>query len=471
MTMVAEPETAAAVARTLAELEAIIDAGLQTFFEVGNALAEIRERRLYRDQYETFDVYCRERFNFNRQRASQLIKAAAVSRILDKPPARASHAEALAPLVDQPEVARQVYAEVVADKGDKTTAADVIAAVEQVLPPSLNHAARSATRAAVDDSLRQPRPSVRTDREFSQDVPDQTYEFQPEADEFPEVNQEVYPSGRKALSQCSYCGDRYDGDACPCGGEPSATLTGRGDTAATGDDDAPIVEVADAAGTASALPAPTATPSRHPSQEQDRPLDDEPTRGNGGKKSSTVPSTRVFNERSLDAGDVARTLLDLPIQTVAEAIAENATPAQKAALRDALGTTAPTPPPAVAKADIREALGEDGCTVLELSKAIGETFTADARASLLALLADEMPDDRLGPLAHRLAVRVRNTLDDQGRLRAVKADAGALPSGLQRALASHLFDGMSDEDKRLFQARVNTALTSPSELAAARMGR
>ena len=43
----------------LAELEAIIETGTQTFVEVGNALLEIRKRRLYREQgYKTFEDYC-----------------------------------------------------------------------------------------------------------------------------------------------------------------------------------------------------------------------------------------------------------------------------------------------------------------------------------------------------------------------------------------------------------------------------
>lgn len=62
----------------LTELEIIIDHGLQTFVEVGNALLEIRDSRLYREQYPTFEEYCRERWNFTRMRASQLIAAAEV---------------------------------------------------------------------------------------------------------------------------------------------------------------------------------------------------------------------------------------------------------------------------------------------------------------------------------------------------------------------------------------------------------
>jgi hypothetical protein len=60
----------------LAELEAVVDRGLQTFYEVGNALLEIRERKLYRETNSTFQAYCQERFGFSDSRGRQLIAAA-----------------------------------------------------------------------------------------------------------------------------------------------------------------------------------------------------------------------------------------------------------------------------------------------------------------------------------------------------------------------------------------------------------
>lgn len=43
------------VARSLEENEAIIERGLATFVEVGTALAEIRDNRLYRESHGTFE--------------------------------------------------------------------------------------------------------------------------------------------------------------------------------------------------------------------------------------------------------------------------------------------------------------------------------------------------------------------------------------------------------------------------------
>lgn len=69
--------------RTLKQLEAVIESGMQTFIEVGNALLEIRKNRLYRDSFATFEDYCRERWGWRRDYADKQIRAAAVMRNLD----------------------------------------------------------------------------------------------------------------------------------------------------------------------------------------------------------------------------------------------------------------------------------------------------------------------------------------------------------------------------------------------------
>lgn len=60
----------------LATLEAIVERGLDTFVQVGLALAEIRDARLYKQRYGTFEAYCRERWGFSRSRGYRLIRAA-----------------------------------------------------------------------------------------------------------------------------------------------------------------------------------------------------------------------------------------------------------------------------------------------------------------------------------------------------------------------------------------------------------
>lgn len=67
----------------LVELEAVIARGLQTFVEVGAALLEIRESRLYRETHASFGAYLEDRWQMSRQRGYQLIDAAEVSTVVD----------------------------------------------------------------------------------------------------------------------------------------------------------------------------------------------------------------------------------------------------------------------------------------------------------------------------------------------------------------------------------------------------
>lgn len=75
MTLV-NTDTGEIVARSLAENEQVIAAGLQTFVEVGEALMEIRELRQYREVgFSDFDAYCRERWQMSRTQSDRLISA------------------------------------------------------------------------------------------------------------------------------------------------------------------------------------------------------------------------------------------------------------------------------------------------------------------------------------------------------------------------------------------------------------
>lgn len=59
--------------------EQVIERGLGTFVEVGNALLAIRDGRLYRETHGTFEDYCRERWGMSKTHANRLIEAAEVS--------------------------------------------------------------------------------------------------------------------------------------------------------------------------------------------------------------------------------------------------------------------------------------------------------------------------------------------------------------------------------------------------------
>lgn len=134
---------------SLAQLETIIERGVQTFVEVGLALMEVRDRRLYREAgYPTFEKYCRERWRFQSNYARRLIDSAATVKILADPelddksvpmgtlPTTERHVRELAPLArEAPETARAVWREVNEEaKREKrpVTAAKVRAAVQRV---------------------------------------------------------------------------------------------------------------------------------------------------------------------------------------------------------------------------------------------------------------------------------------------------------------------------------------------------
>lgn len=62
----------------LADHERVIEQGLSNFIAVGNALLAIREGRLYRVGYATFDSYLLLKWGISRQQAGRLISASVV---------------------------------------------------------------------------------------------------------------------------------------------------------------------------------------------------------------------------------------------------------------------------------------------------------------------------------------------------------------------------------------------------------
>jgi hypothetical protein len=118
---------------TLAECEATIERGMETFVEVGNALFTIREQKLYKATHDTFDAYCRERWGWARSRIYQLIDASKVvqeigemSTTVDKPTSERQ----VRPLVELPKEERpKAWQEAVERSNGKPTAK----VVEQVV--------------------------------------------------------------------------------------------------------------------------------------------------------------------------------------------------------------------------------------------------------------------------------------------------------------------------------------------------
>lgn len=122
----------------LSQLETTINASLRSFVDVGKALSEIRETRIYvTPDCPTFEQYCQDRFDMKRDYADRLIKASQVVEMLtivSIQPSTESQARALVPLLDQSELLEKVWQSLV-DSGQKITAAVIKDAVAKALTP------------------------------------------------------------------------------------------------------------------------------------------------------------------------------------------------------------------------------------------------------------------------------------------------------------------------------------------------
>lgn len=119
----------------LSELEDIIDRGLQTFYEVGKALTIIRDEKLYRAGYATFEDYCEEKWQMSRAYAYRTIGAADVVKSLspigDIPlPRNEAQARPLTSL--EPEQRQQAWTKAVEESGGQPTAKQVRRAADTV---------------------------------------------------------------------------------------------------------------------------------------------------------------------------------------------------------------------------------------------------------------------------------------------------------------------------------------------------
>jgi hypothetical protein len=106
----------------LREQEAKVRNGL---LALGTALKKIRDERLYREEYATFEQYCQERWGFRRFYAHRQIEAAEVIELLPnwQQTPNEGQARELAPVArEDPERAVEIWAEVVEETGGRPTA-------------------------------------------------------------------------------------------------------------------------------------------------------------------------------------------------------------------------------------------------------------------------------------------------------------------------------------------------------------
>lgn len=124
----------------LCALERIIQKGKDTFVEVGTALAEIRDSRIYRATFKTFEDYCQDRWGFTKQTAYQFIEGAEVavnlkSHNCDSLPSNQGQTRPLAKLpAEQQPAAWERAQEIAAEESKPVAARHVEAAVLEVMP-------------------------------------------------------------------------------------------------------------------------------------------------------------------------------------------------------------------------------------------------------------------------------------------------------------------------------------------------
>jgi len=140
----------------LAELESTIEKGMTTFVEVGQALAEILNSRLYRSQHKTFEAYCRDKWDMSRPRVYQLMGAAEVttrmSTTVDMRPNNERQARPLTELSPDQQSAAWSKAVEIAD-GKQPTAKQVERAVQitRGTPPSRRPRPKKRLRGSYED--------------------------------------------------------------------------------------------------------------------------------------------------------------------------------------------------------------------------------------------------------------------------------------------------------------------------------
>lgn len=148
----------------LENLEVVIEGGLQSFIEVGRALSEIRDGRLYRASHMTFEDYCQERWGMSANYAAKHIDAATTVDVIesctngtDLP----KNERQVRPLTRLPESERAAaWKEAVATAPEgKVTAAHVEKVVASRLPDS------DEPREESEATKKKPTPERKADRE------------------------------------------------------------------------------------------------------------------------------------------------------------------------------------------------------------------------------------------------------------------------------------------------------------------
>src|SRR5579862_8612802 len=108
--------------------EEMIDGGWATYVQVGLAFATIRDRRLYRAEFATFEEYCRNRWQYGRAYVNRLISGAKVfTHLASNGRQKPEHERQVRPLLGlPPEQAQLAWDTAVQRAGGKTVTARLL---------------------------------------------------------------------------------------------------------------------------------------------------------------------------------------------------------------------------------------------------------------------------------------------------------------------------------------------------------
>lgn len=169
------------IKRSLSQNEDIIEAGVKSFLDVGNALIDIRDGKQYAGKFDTFEEYCQKRWGFSRPRAYQYIESATavadLSTIVDKKiddsngktsipaPENEAQARAVAESAPDPRTRQKVWQQAVASAPkDATGAPRITAAIvkkaAEVVGATKPQAAKSEENWTAPDELPEIEPLI-----------------------------------------------------------------------------------------------------------------------------------------------------------------------------------------------------------------------------------------------------------------------------------------------------------------------
>ena len=129
----------------LERCEVVIKQGLKTFVEVGQALMLIRDKRLYRVEYGTFEAYCQDKWQLGRRYVNQIVSASEVVGNLGAMAPKPQNERQTRPLTKlEPELQAEAWQQVVEQHGEKVTQKKVQEVVKEFV--SVNQELKQAKK-------------------------------------------------------------------------------------------------------------------------------------------------------------------------------------------------------------------------------------------------------------------------------------------------------------------------------------